>query len=423
MPGDNRMKKYVWMMVWLGSLVYGAVTYKIPSDRFEDTYLLCALDAQTRQKYELASEYYQMLFDKTGKKEYLYQSLRGYEKANQIEKLSKITNKYAAKYPDDVMLERFVIISLLKEGNFLVASQKGQKLSEQTKGMGDYLLYADARIKLADYRGGVDALKKAYALGYDEETAERISLIMYGYLNAKKEAIAFLEEHMSAHGQSKNIGKRLGSLYADSGAYDKAAQMYEQTYAHTKDPAIALEAVKVYLYQQDLLRLGKLLEASGVNDEMLLELYIRDKKFGEASVLAKKLYEKENDPKFLAQSSIFAYEASTNRQDPVFLNEVIKGLQLSVQTLEDPFHLNYLGYLMIEHDIQVSEGMAYIKRALAKQPESPYYLDSLAWGHYKLGECAEAMRLINQVKSMIGTEEQEVRDHLKAIEKCKSKEK
>lgn len=417
------MKRYIWTLLLAGSAVYGDFTYTVPADRFEDTYALGALDAQARQNYELSAQYFQKLFDKTGKKEYLYQSLRGYEKANKIEILSKIANKYAAKYRDDVMLERFVIIALLKEGNFLVASQKAHVLSEQTKGMGDYLLYADARIKLADYKGGVDALKQAYAIGYDEETAERIALIMYGYLDEKQEAIAFLEAHMSAHGLSKNIGKRLGSLYADSGAYEKAASIYEQTYAQSKDPAIALEAIKVYLYQQDLVRLGKLLETSGVNDEMLLELYIRDKKFGEASLLAKKLYEKLNDPRFLAQSSIFAYEASTNRQDPIFLNEVIKGLELSVQTLEDPFHLNYLGYLMIEHNIQIPEGIAYVKRALAKQPESPYYLDSLAWGHYKLGECAEATRLINQVKSMIGTEEQEVRDHLKAIETCKPKEK
>ena len=66
--------------------------------------------------------------------------------------------------------------------------------------------------------------------------------------------------------------------------------------------------------------------------------------------------------------------------------------------------------------------MEYVRRALAQQPESPFYLDSLAWGHYKQGECSEALRVIKQVESMIGTEEDEVRDHLKAIEKCKTKE-
>ena len=40
-----------------------------------------------------------------------------------------------------------------------------------------------------------------------------------------------------------------------------------------------------------------------------------------------------------------------------------------------------------------------------------------------MNECTEALRLIRQVESMVGTDEQEVIDHLKAIEKCKTKEK
>jgi len=66
--------------------------------------------------------------------------------------------------------------------------------------------------------------------------------------------------------------------------------------------------------------------------------------------------------------------------------------------------------------------MGYVRRALDKQPDSPFYIDSLAWGHYKQNECVEALRLIKQVESMIGSDEDEVRDHLKAIEKCKTKE-
>ena len=84
--------------------------------------------------------------------------------------------------------------------------------------------------------------------------------------------------------------------------------------------------------------------------------------------------------------------------------------------------MNYLGYLMIDHNVDVGGGMGYVRRALEKQPDSAYYIDSLAWGHYKLNECAEALRLIKQVESMIGSDEDEVRDHLKAIEACKTKE-
>jgi hypothetical protein len=125
----------------------------------------------------------------------------------------------------------------------------------------------------------------------------------------------------------------------------------------------------------------------------------------------------------LAQSSVFAYEATKNKNDPKLLSEVVSGLKQANSELESPLYLNYLGYLMIDHDINVTEGMGYVKRALEKEPNSPFYIDSLAWGHYKLGECVDALRLIKQVESMIGTGEDEVKDHLKAIEKCHAKEK
>ena len=91
--------------------------------------------------------------------------------------------------------------------------------------------------------------------------------------------------------------------------------------------------------------------------------------------------------------------------------------------VEDPVYLNYLGYLMIDHDLGIKEGMQYVQKALDKQPESPFYIDSLAWGKYKLGECAEASRLIKKVEELIGTDEQEVREHIKAIQQCKTKDK
>ncbi|MFA6629459.1 MAG: hypothetical protein WCS55_06790, partial [Sulfuricurvum sp.] len=109
-------------------------------------------------------------------------------------------------------------------------------------------------------------------------------------------------------------------------------------------------------------------------------------------------------------------------KDPALVASVIEGLKKASTDLEEPLYLNYLGYLMIDHDVNVSEGMEYVRRALEKQPDSPFYIDSLAWGNYKLGKCAEALRLIKQVESMIGTDEQEVKDHLKAIQACQVKE-
>jgi hypothetical protein len=166
-----------------------------------------------------------------------------------------------------------------------------------------------------------------------------------------------------------------------------------------------------------------MLEKSHINDPLLLDIYVRSKLFDKASPLAQKLYEHDGNPLYLAQSSVYMYEAAKNKNDKVMVDSVVDGLKKATKDLDDPLYLNYLGYLMIDHDLNVTEGMGYVKRALEKQPDSPFYIDSLAWGNYKLGECAEALRLMKQVESMIGSEEDEVKDHIKAIEACKTKEK
>jgi uncharacterized protein HemY len=399
------------------------VKWKVPVAISDETYILAAIDAQVRQKPDVASAYFKHLYEKTGQKEYLYDSLRMYESAKDGAQFTKVTQEALDDNPADKMLLRFHVVALLKEGKYSEAANESRLLCEQTKEASDYLLSAESLIKLGNYQSGYSELKKAYDISYDEETAERIALIMYTQLNQKEEAIKFLKEHIGAHGNTKILGKRLGSLYADSGALDDAVQMYEATYELSNDPLIAQEAVRIYVYRQELQKLSILLEKSNVNDPLLLELYVRDKQFKKASVLAGKLFKREANPLYLAQSSVFEYEAATDRNDTGLLKRVVDGLKQANEQIQDPVYLNYLGYLMIEHDLGVKEGMTYVQKALDKQPQSAFYIDSMAWGKYKLGECAEASRLIKQVESMVGTDEQEVRDHIKAIQECKTKDK
>jgi predicted Zn-dependent protease len=345
------------------------------------------------------------------------------EQGNNSEKLTALIQKELTAHPGDTTLRRFSIIALIKSGKYSQAAQESAALCEQTKSASDYALHAEALIKLGDFQGAYSALKIGYDSAHDEDMADRLALIMYTHLGQKKEAIAFLKEHISGHGNSKVVGKRLASFYADSGQLDDAALLYEQTYELSNDPLIAQEAIKIYVYQQNIPKLNAILEKSGLNDPALLELYVRDKQFAKASELAQKLYKVDQNPLYLAQSAVFAYEAAENKNDPLLLNDVVDGLKRANSELKSPLYANYLGYLMIDHDIDIDGGMEYVKKALVAQPESPYYIDSLAWGYYKKGECAEALRLMKQVESMIGTDEPEVKDHLKAIEACKTKEK
>jgi hypothetical protein len=388
-----------------------------------EAYHLAAMDAQHRQKYDLASSYYEYLYTHTHIKEYLYESLRMDELSTNTQKLTTKLTKALLEYPNDAMLNRFHIIELLKEQKYSQASSEALTLCSITKEARDYELYAQTQLKLNNFQLARDALYKSYKISFAHDVAERIALIDYTQLDRKKEATAFLEEHIGTHGNSLVAGRRLAGFYADNSEFDKAGAMYEETYDLSPDPVVAQETIRVYLYQKNTPKLIKFLEKSGVNDDMLLEVYAREKEFSKASELAEKMYEKDANPRHLAQSSVFTYENAKDKKDPKMIAEVIDGLTKATADFKDPLYLNYLGYMMIENDLNITQGIKYVNEALAKQPDSPYYIDSLAWGYYKLGECAQALKLIKQVESMMGSDEQEVKDHLKAIEKCKTKEK
>ena len=65
----------------------------------------------------------------------------------------------------------------------------------------------------------------------------------------------------------------------------------------------------------------------------------------------------------------------------------------------DPRHSNahnYLGYLLAERNTQLQEALRLILRALELKPNNGYYLDSLAWVYYRLGDYQKAHTSIVQ---------------------------
>jgi tetratricopeptide (TPR) repeat protein len=89
-----------------------------------------------------------------------------------------------------------------------------------------------------------------------------------------------------------------------------------------------------------------------------------------------------------------------------------------VDSIDNNLYTNYLGYILIDHEIDVQKGISYIKRVLQTQPNSAFYVDSLAWGYYKLGECKKAQKLMQKVAELGEGSEPEVLKHKKAIDAC-----
>lgn len=85
-----------------------------------------------------------------------------------------------------------------------------------------------------------------------------------------------------------------------------------------------------------------------------------------------------------------------------------KALSLSP---EQPQVLNYLGYSMVEQQINLDEALSMIERAVAASPDSGYIIDSLGWVLYRLGRYDEAIGYMEKAAQMMAVDPI-VNDHL-----------
>jgi tetratricopeptide (TPR) repeat protein len=167
------------------------------------------------------------------------------------------------------------------------------------------------------------------------------------------------------------------------------------------------------------------LKSNKINDMLLLGLYKEKKDYIKAAKLARKIYTRTKDYDMLAQIAMLEYEVllqkriKNKKKNKKKLRNIIANLKLALKKKANPSYYNYLGYIMIDNAMGTKQGIRYVQHALKKEPDNPYYLDSLAWGHYKLGECKKAKKIMKTVIEKLGTKDEEVRYHLKMLEQCK----
>jgi tetratricopeptide (TPR) repeat protein len=64
--------------------------------------------------------------------------------------------------------------------------------------------------------------------------------------------------------------------------------------------------------------------------------------------------------------------------------------QILQQDPNNPPTLNYLGYMLADHNMRLEEAFNMIKRAVELDPQNGAYLDSLGWAYFKLGNYDQA---------------------------------
>jgi len=73
--------------------------------------------------------------------------------------------------------------------------------------------------------------------------------------------------------------------------------------------------------------------------------------------------------------------------------------QLLTREPENHIAMNNLGYMLIDHDIDVVRGLSLVEKALSYSPEEFSYLDSKAWGLYKAGKYEESLKIFEKLEA------------------------
>ncbi|BCD60295.1 MULTISPECIES: tetratricopeptide repeat protein [unclassified Nitratiruptor] len=363
-----------------------------------------------------AASMYEKLYKMTGAKLFLIKTIENYYRAKRFDKALKYAHKGMKLYPKESRFYELAAVLYIQKKDLMQAEKFVKEAIKLKKSPQTYELLASIYLTQKRYELALKYYKSAYALKPSATTLSTMAYIMYFYLGKKREAIAYLETHMRIYGCSKHVCHSLASFYGLQNNIDGMISVYKRLYETYKDPQYAKKVIEFLVYQN---RINEAIAWAKKTEmkKLLLDLYRMKKSYKEAYQLANELFHETNNYKYLADAAIFEYESASEKNRDL-LKDVAQKMERALKYVKNPIYYNFLGYLYIDHDFNIHRGIKLVQKALESNPNSPYFLDSLAWGYYKIGKCKEALKIMKKVYYDFGLKEPEVEYHLKTIQKC-----
>jgi len=376
----------------------------------EDEYILKALMYEEKGDYKDAIKTYSYLYEKSKKSVYYQKivALLFYQK--KYDEVIKKANEFL-KHTFDKEVFKYEIFALLKKKKFKKAKElllnKFNKKDEFYYSVMSYILLQEGKVNEAVYY-----LKSLYAL---KPTKKNLLKLADALIEAKKynEALAYLRTHLNLYGCELDICKRMAVIYKSLYDYENLALIYSKMAKIS--PRYYILALNAYIQNKDYKKAEEFIKKNRLDETLLMFLYATEHKFKKAAYTALKLYEKRGDLKYLLKYCEYLYYSHPNKKEA---EDIANKLKFLVKLYPDAYLYNFLGYLLIDYDINPKEGIEYVQRAIEIDPQNQEYIDSLAWGYYKLGKCKEAYEIIKG----ISLKDAEIQKHKKAIKKCLKEE-
>ncbi len=391
----------------------------------ENDYIIHALYYKEHRAFARAYTIFKELYDKTGNPEYLREAATLLIALKEYDEALKDLKILIEKEPRNAELYRLMTIAYIKKGRKDDALKSAQRaLLLDPDNIKNVDMIVSIHLTNGENRKAYEAYEKYYEKHHDDDSLVRMVSILYHKMHDRKKSLSMLETHSKIVGCSEKVCLFLAEIYRQENSLDNLASVYERLYGATGKSEYAQRAAEIFTYEKRYKKAVEILESSNADKRLLLAVLKQSKEYKKALKLAKELYDETLDPVWQAEYGVLLYEAADKKSDPKLLKKVENVLSSSLKKgVNEALYLNYLGYLLIDHDIDIARGMKLVEKALKIDPDSPFYLDSLAWGYYKLGRCDKALNIMKKVVEKMGLDDKEIKLHWEKINRCRSKKK
>lgn len=396
---------------------------KVETKQFEleDFYIMYALEMENERVYYEARDVYFKLFEHTNKYEYLVSSVSLATQLKDYVFVEAAIAKYLrSNIKEEEVLLRLYSFAQLKLDKLDEAAKNAEELVSLYPNELNYDVLGTVYITQKQYLKAHDAFYKAFVISPNTNTLRTIANLEFFQLNRQKEAVSKLEDSIKKYDYDFNLSIQLIAFYEILKDNEKIENLLKEMFFYYKnnDSQLQLNNTKTlfwkYIKKENIIAFW---EANREKDDILVAAYRATNQPEKAMNVLKELYEKSQNKEILAELAIVEFDMATNKKE--VLKSVVEKLNTVLQTSNNHIYQNFLAYLLIDYELDINKGVALVKKALVQDPENIAYLDTLAWGEYKLRNCKTAYEVMKKVVDQVGLEDEEIRIHWEKIKECK----
>ena len=389
--------------------------FKAQSSGFnEDKYILEALDAIDSKDDKKALESYKILYQNTKKIEYLKEQIFALMRLENHKDALATIKEFEAIIPND--LDILKAKAYLVRGDLEATIAIWRRILQLEDSVFNNSFIATLYYAKKDFENARAHLIRAYQIEGNDET-----LLVLASLDLERKKFGDSLPLIKAHFKDElnerfallllNIASKINKL-------DEIEPLFAYYFAKKQSKINATNLAKLYYEKKDYGKVIDLAKKFDFDKALLIDIYLAQKDYKNAKIEAQKAYNRTKDSYYLGIMAIVDFEAQDAEGKAKIAPQVIEALKRALK--DEPNHIfyNYVGYLMIDYDINVAEGVGFVEQALRAAPENPAYLDSLAWGHFKSNKCEQAKAVMEKIPRDILLKEREMVEHLEAIYKC-----